>query len=313
MNIRRRTFLAGAAGALAARAAAAAKWKMRLSTSSVMFNSLPVEEACTLIAAAGYEAVDLWEGDPSAKHLDEAFDRLEPKGLKALLPRRASSSVPSPASSPASTGTPKCSAWPARARPLHPGITILRRCNRGIGRDSPHIPVRSPLADAFADRNLKPSLDLADKYNYQIAIENHSAAMLNLVDSFKVFLELASHPRLRIALAPYHLQRDHIPVEDVIAVAGPRIRFLYAWQNEPETRQLPGVGSTDFTPWLKALAPVDYPGYVNPFMHEALKAASGQDRPPLSPAEMSEAIIAARRYLEQCRRTSLRSTANESQ
>ena len=153
-------------------------------------------------------------------------------------------------------------------------------------------------------QTLKPQLDFADKYNFHIAIENHSSAMLNVVDSFKVFLELASHPRLRIALAPYHLQRDHIRVEDVIAVAGSRMLFLYAWQNEPETKQLPGVGSTDFTPWLKALAAADYPGYVNPFMHENLKAASGENRHPLSPAAMGKAIVTARRYLEQCERSS---------
>jgi len=80
----RRTFLAGA---VAARASAAG-WRMRLSTSSVMFNSLPVEEACRRIAAAGYEAVDLWQGERfKANHLDEALERLGPGGLKAMLER----------------------------------------------------------------------------------------------------------------------------------------------------------------------------------------------------------------------------------
>jgi sugar phosphate isomerase/epimerase len=151
--------------------------------------------------------------------------------------------------------------------------------------------------------SLKPSLELADRYKFRIAIENHSAALLNSADSFKAFVELASHPRLGIALAPYHLQRDKIPVEDVIAIAGPRLLFFYAWQNEPEIRQLPGGGSTDFTPWLKALAAADYRGYINPFMHESLKAAPGEDRRALSTAAMSEAIVSARRYLEQCRRS----------
>ena len=34
--------------------------KLRLSTSSVHFKGLPIEQACERIAALGFEAVDIW-------------------------------------------------------------------------------------------------------------------------------------------------------------------------------------------------------------------------------------------------------------
>jgi sugar phosphate isomerase/epimerase len=69
-------------------------------------------------------------------------------------------------------------------------------------------------------------------------------------------------------------------------VAGTQLFFFYAWQHEPDTKQLPGHGSTDFAPWLAALAAIRYRGYVNPFMH-------GHPEP----AVMSAALAKSKEYL----------------
>lgn len=52
---------------------------------------------------------------------------------------------------------------------------------------------------------------------------------------------------------------------------------------------MPGHGPTDFTPWLAALAKIDYKWYVNPFMH-------GEP----APDEMSKALDKSRDYLKGC-------------
>ena len=70
-----------------------------------------------------------------------------------------------------------------------------------------------------------------------------------------------------IAVAPYHLQAINASVPEVIRTCGKQLFFLYAWQKEPDFKQLPGVGSTDMTSWLQALADIQYKRYVNPFMH----------------------------------------------
>jgi sugar phosphate isomerase/epimerase len=87
-------------------------------------------------------------------------------------------------------------------------------------------------------------------------------------------------------LAPYHLQRIDASVEEAIVLCGERLLFFYAWQAQPGTQQLPGVGPTDFTPWLAALAKVNYRWYVNPFMH-------GEPEPD----EMTAALRTSREYL----------------
>jgi sugar phosphate isomerase/epimerase len=136
---------------------------------------------------------------------------------------------------------------------------------------------------------LKPLAELAEKHDSYLAIENHGGSLLNSLDSFKAFVDNNPHKRVGIALAPYHLQAGKQSVEDAIRIAGKQLLFFYAWQNAPGTRQLPGLGQTDFTPWLAELAKIDYPRYVNPFMH-------GEP----APAEMAAALAKSREYLLAC-------------
>jgi sugar phosphate isomerase/epimerase len=140
--------------------------------------------------------------------------------------------------------------------------------------------------------SLKPLLELAEKHNSRLAIENHGNALLDSPDSFKAFVDLNTSPRLGLALAPYHLQAIGASVEEAIRISGRQLLFFYAWQNRPETSQLPGHGPTDFTPWLRALAQVDYRGFVNPFMHGHVEARV-----------MAAALAKSRDYLRHCAKT----------
>ena len=67
--------------------------------------------------------------------------------------------------------------------------------------------------------------------------------------------------------------------------------FFYGWQLGKKLEQLPGVGPADFTPWLAALAAIDYRGYVNPFTHWHVE-----------PDEMTEALVKSCDYLKACYR-----------
>jgi sugar phosphate isomerase/epimerase len=136
---------------------------------------------------------------------------------------------------------------------------------------------------------LKPEVELAEKHDSYLAIENHGHALLDSLDSFRAFAELNQSPRLGVALAPYHLQTIKASVSDAIRICGNQLFFFYAWQHAPETKQLPGIGPTDFKPWLQALADVGYRGFVNPFMH-------GEPVPD----QMDIALRQSRDYLRQC-------------
>ena len=256
-------------------------WPLRLSTSTVQFGSLSVEQACERIAALGFEAVDFWHAGFGSPHLNDIQKRLGAEGLKELLARHKLKLY-------------AFTCYNVGAHADYPQFAeLLGQAGGGVAvREARYGKVKNLTAEmkAFFEQ-LKPQLELAEKYNSRIAIENHNDSLLNSKDSFKAFVELNRNPRLGIALAPYHLQAAGIPVEEVIGIAGKQLLFFYAWQQAEGLKQLPGSGPTDFTPWLAALAKAGYAEYVNPFMH---------GHP--GPDEMSKGLATARDYLIQCHR-----------
>jgi len=282
----RRRFLSQCAAGAAAAAlslgfdargsAAEGCWKMRLSASTIGFSSLPIEEACRRIARLGFEAVDIWSAHAGCPHLDDVLARLGPDGLRQVL---------------ADNGL-KLYAFSVYVGGYRKYAELLARSGGGVAvRGSSGAVDPKELASrmkAFLE-GLKADADLAGENDSYLAIENHGGALLSSPDSFKAFVDLNTHPRLGIALAPYHLQAAGISVEEAIAVAGKQLLFFYAWQHAAGTGQFPGIGPTDCTGWISALAKADYPWYVNPFMHHEPE-----------PDQMSDVLGKSRDYLKQC-------------
>jgi sugar phosphate isomerase/epimerase len=288
-QIDRRSFLGMAAGGTAAAAVGAAgwagspaaepeRWKMRLSASSINFSRLPIEQACRRIAELGFEAIDVWSAHAGCPHLDDVLTRLGPEGLKEVLARNKL----------------KLYAFSVYKGGYAKYAELLGKAGGGVavrgsaGRSDPK--ELTPRMKDFLER-LKPELELAEKYDSCLAIENHGNALLHSLDSLKAFAELNRSPRLGIALAPLHLQAAGIPVEEAIAACGKQLLFFYAWQRAGGLEQLPGIGPTDMRPWIAALAKADYRWYVTPFMHNEPE-----------PEPMADALGRARRYLEKCYR-----------
>jgi len=260
----------------AATPAADTRWRLRLSTSSNHFKELPIEEACARIAALGFEAVDLWSAYENCPHLDDALNRLGPDRLREVLKRHQL----------------ELYAFSTYVGGYARYAGLLGKAGGGVavrGSAGPCQP--NELTEKMKQflEGLKPEIELAEKHNSYVAIENHGHALLDSVDSFKAFVDLNQSPRLGIALAPYHVQAIKQSVEDAIAACGGQLFFFYAWQHGGGVEQLPGHGPTDFRPWLAALAKIRYRGYVNPFMHGDLE-----------PDAMSAALAKSRDYLQQC-------------
>jgi len=260
----RRQFLAGstlslAASALAYRtepAAATARtaWPLRLSTSSVHFKDLPIEQACERIARLGFEAIDIWCAYDNCPHLDDALKRLGADGLKKILGRNKL----------------KLYTFSTYIGGYAKYAELLGQAGGGVavqGSAGPCKPEELTVRMKAFLESLKPLAELAEKHNSYLAIENHGHALLDGIDSFKAFVDLNTSPRLGLALAPYHVQALGASVEEAIRVSGSQLLFFYAWQKQDGLGQLPGHGPTDFKPWLEALARINYRWYVNPFMH----------------------------------------------
>ncbi|MBN2129183.1 MAG: sugar phosphate isomerase/epimerase [Sedimentisphaerales bacterium] len=251
-------------------------WKMKLSTSSIHFMELPIEGACEQIAALGFEAIDIWSAHEGCPHLDDVAKRLGPDGLKAVLRQHKL----------------KLFAFSVYSGGYARYAELLGRVGGGVaiqGSAGPCKPEELSTRMRQFIEGLKPLSELAEKHDSYLAIENHGNALLNSLDSLKAFVDINTSPRLGIALAPYHIQGLKASVPQAIRICGKQLLFFYAWQREPESKQLPGVGTTDMTPWIQALAEIDYRGYVNPFMH---------GHPPTN--VMRANLATARDYLKDC-------------
>ncbi|MCU0914983.1 MAG: sugar phosphate isomerase/epimerase [Planctomycetes bacterium] len=268
--------LQGASAGDAPKPALAPAWQMHLSTSSIHFSELPIEKACEWIAGLGFEAIDIWSAHEGCPHLDDVASRLGPDGLKGLLEKHKL----------------KLSAFSVYAGGYARYAELLGKVGGGVAVQGSAAPCK---ADELGTRmrhfvdELKPLIELAEKNNSSLAIENHGNALLDSLDSFKAFVEVNPSPRLGIALAPYHLQAAHISVSEAIRICGPHLFFFYAWQQQRDVKQLPGVGPTDMTSWMRGLAEVRYRGYVNPFMH----GHPGTEA-------MAAHLATARDYLKKC-------------
>ena len=266
----------GLLGPQRAATAAPGKWKMRLSCSSINFMSLPIEQACERIAALGFDAIDVWSAHAGCPHLDDVLNRLGPEGLKAVL---AKNELDLYAFSVYRGGYPRYA-------------ELLGKCGGGVavrGSEKPCQPSELVARMKAFFEALKPEIELAEKYDSYLAIENHGHALLDSLDSFKAFVDLNAHPRVGIALAPYHVQGLGQSVEEAIATCGKQLLFFYAWQHADGVGQLPGHGATDCTPWIAALAEIDFRWPVNPFMHHEP-----------APDAMSRAMAKSCAYLKQC-------------
>ncbi len=265
------------------RAARKAPWRMRLSTSSIHYMQLPIEQACEQIAKLGFDAIDIWSAHEGCPHLDDVAKRLGPDGLKELLAKHEL----------------KLYAFSVYKGGYQRYAELLGKAGGGVaiqGSAKPCKPSELTAKMRGFFEGLKPLAELAEQYNSYLAIENHGHALLDSLDSFKAFVDLNTSKRIGIALAPYHLQAIKASVPEAIRICGKQLLFFYAWQKAPDAKQLPGIGPTDMTPWIAALADVGYRWYVNPFMHGHPEAYV-----------MSADLAKARDYLKACYRKAVAS------
>lgn len=249
------------------------RWNLRQATSSIHYRELSLEAACERVSSLGFEAIDIWSAYENTPHLDDALNRLGASGLQDLLARthlRLSAF---------STYVGGYAKYAKLLGGIGGGVAI-----QGSAGPCPPSELNTRMRAFFS--GLKPLAELAEANQSWLAIENHGQALLDGLDSFRAFVELNPYSRVGLALAPYHLQTLQASVEDAIRICGPQLLFFYAWQNQPGTRQLPGLGPTDFAPWVRRLREVRYRNYVNAFMHGHIPTE-----------EMDAALTRSRDYL----------------
>lgn len=228
--------------------------RAQYSASSLLFRNLSLAQACERIGRLGFDALDIWSGYEGCPHLDAAATEWGAEKFRETLARhrlRLGSF---------STYVGGYAKYAALLGAMGGGVAI-----QGSEGPCPPDEVRGRMKRFL--ESLKPLVDLAERDKSFLAIENHENSLLSSLDSIKAFVDLNASPRLGVALAPYHLQAGQISVPEAIAVCGRQLFFFYAWQHAKGLEQLPGIGPTDFRPWLQALGAAQYRGYINPFLH----------------------------------------------
>ena len=166
----------------------------------------------------------------------------------------------------------------------------------------------APLKTQVKDfvESMKPHVAKAETLGVTIAIENHSSALINSPDSLKFFADLSPSPNLGIALAPYHLQQDAASIAALIKHCGTSIVHFYAWEHglgchrpmpKPhELMQLPGFGTLDFVPIVRALMEINYQGFTEIFMHPTPRGIPIMK----TTGEVNSVINRSANYLSRC-------------
>ncbi len=245
----------------------------RFSTSTIMYDESPLEEALDEIAKTGCEAVDIWDAGANAEQNHMRWiEKNRPEQLRQFLDNLGL----------------KLFAFSIYFAPGDRHLEQLEWLKEAGGevavigggaKDGE--PVQAGI-DA-----LDPLVEKAEELGIKIAGENHGGSSLNTIASMREYVELAKSPALGMALAPYHVMGEEESVPEAVRAVGSKLFFFYAWQRAEGMAELPGDGTLDFLPVLRALREVEFGGYLNLFTHT---------RAPKD--EMTEAVVASREYVE---------------
>lgn len=158
---------------------------------------------------------------------------------------------------------------------------------------------------AFLEQ-MKPHADAAAEHGITIAIENHVNTLLHTPDSIRYWAELNKHPALGMAFAPHHLHEHVQEMPKLIRDLGAaNLPFIYFQEygiggkqkvaKEIELQQLPGRGTLDYRPILRALREIGFHGWAEIFMHPTPRGV------PILPTvvEITAAITQSRMHIEQ--------------
>lgn len=106
---------------------------------------------------------------------------------------------------------------------------------------------------------------IAEKYGITVALENLNSSETNFITSVAEALYVVkkvNHPHLKLGIDIYHMLKDK---EDPAIMYKTKKYAYHVEIAESEGRKAPGVGGTDFRPYLLPLAKI---GYHNPIVIE---------------------------------------------
>ncbi|MFM8407085.1 MAG: sugar phosphate isomerase/epimerase family protein [Pirellulaceae bacterium] len=244
-----------------------ADWTPRWLLASSLYGTLPLETVLAQAATCGAQAIDIW---PKI-HADhrEQWDAMGDEAFSKMLARFNVSLGCITQFPPGPFGQDsECHVAKKHHCPL---IVTGSPAQKGLEGQA----LKQAVTE-FVDQ-LKPHLHVANECGVTIAIENHAQQLVSTWDAIRWLRDAAPTDNVGIAMAPYHLPQDPATLASWIQELGPFLKLFYAWQHgrgamqalpkEQQLEQLPSRGPLDFRPIMQALAAMQFPGWIEIFMH----------------------------------------------
>lgn len=255
------------AGALPVRAAKP-QLKLKYILASALYGDMELESILPEVAAAGCDGLDVWCKPHGTQR--EQVAAMGEEGFGSLLRKHGIK--------------PVCfTQYPLGPFDLQKEMPVLKRLGGNLfvtGAKGPKSVSGNEAragVTAFLEQ-MKPHADAAAEHGITIAIENHSSSLLHTPDSIRCWAELNKHPALGIAFAPHHLFDfiDQMPAL-IRELGAANLPFVYFQEHgigskqkvekSVELQQMPGFGTLDYRPILKALREIEFHGWTEIFMH----------------------------------------------
>lgn len=299
----RRSFLhhvsaatAGCALAPASAAETEGNFRLHYLLGSAMYGSLPLEVVMDEAPKTGARALDIWPRRHGSQR--EQMDELGHAKVAAMLEARG-------------LRIACLTRYDLGPFKLEPEFAVAKAFGAGLivtGAAGPKGLSGLELKKAvgvFVEQ-MKPHALQGMASGVRILIENHGKSLIDSPDSLRWLVEFAEAKGtpLGVILAPYHLPQEPELLAALIRDLGARLGLFCAWQHgmgctkpmpkEQELMQMPGRGTLDFRPLLKALKDIRYEGWTQVFMHPTPRGI------PILPtaAETTAEINRSRAYLD---------------
>ena len=296
----RRTFLecSGALAAALSSQAAEAAYTLNYMLASSMYGQLPLAEILPEVAKTGTQILDVWPKKHGSQR--EEIDTLGVDQFAELMKKHK---LRLGCSTRFDLGPLRLHDEMKFVKKLGGDMVLCGTVNRRGAKTPTEI---KAVVKKFAE-TMKPHIAKAEEVGVTIALENHSSWVFDHPDSMRWFFDFVESPRVGVALAPYHLHAYKTGPQELaklITDLGPNLKLFYAWEygkgcmkklpKNEELMQMPGVGSFDFGPAIRALRDINFQGYTEIFMHPVPRGI------PIQPtaAQTTDQINKSRRYLD---------------
>ena len=267
-----RTLLGGSALPALLSGEGNAGFRIEYVLSSALYGNLPLAEVLAEVSRAGASGIDVWR-KVHATHREQ-ISAMGDEAFQALLARHKTRLLVSTCYPLGPFGRDEEMAWVKKN-----GGRMTVCATRALGPKDPSGKEAERQVKLFFEK-LKPHLEVAGEHGIVMAFENHGNALLHTPDSMRFFAEHNPDTKhVGIAFAPHHLQSfgDETVANMILELGKEHLPFLYFQEygigskkrvdKETELEQLPGRGSLDYLPIVRALRKIKFDGLAEIFMH----------------------------------------------